>query len=411
MVFSTPVKELNLLKLGSMVKYSILLFLTFLSCILSADDLKQYNSIQDAHKEVVERRRSEPPRLPSSPNPATAAFLGIIPGMGQAYIGNYTTAGVQFGMFVGIQSTQNHFSSQPDYIHSKNREVTFSTESVLIGYGFQRSGLTYTDLPLPISDDFKWSETKFERDYRLLKEKRFAEQNTYIKYGEYTRTNRTTYYSDMLSNPVLSLSLYSIYSSYRDAGGLGEYKKSESIEDLAFAPFNPNVVKLPFVYAPLLAISLLLGLGQVVNDGSNPILLPESLKKDGSLYAGAFVSGISPAIGEEAFFRGYLNHRLSMSPLLGPFGGLGVSSTLFMLAHEGNTDARDGRLVRLLGGFYFGYIHMLYGYDLRPSIAAHFWYNFLIGLSELSRYKSDPNYDKSERDVFFMPLSYTLQIQ
>jgi membrane protease YdiL (CAAX protease family) len=405
------VKKLNLLRIGSMVKYSILLFLTFLSCILSADDLKEYNSIQDSQKEIAERRRSEPPRLPSSPNPATAALLGIIPGMGQAYIGNYTTAGVQFGMFIGIQSTRNHFSSQPDYINSKNREVTFSTESVLIGYGFQRSGLTYTDVPLPISDDFKWSETKFERDYRLIKEKRFAEQNTYIKYGEYTRTNRTTYYSDMLSNPVLSLSLYSIYSSYRDAGGLGEYKKSESIEDLAFAPFNPNVLKLPFVYAPLLAISLFLGLGQVVNDGSNPILLPESLKKDGSLYAGAFVSGISPAIGEEAFFRGYLNHRLSMSPLLGPYGGLGVSSTIFMLAHEGNSDARDGRLVRLLGGFYFGYIHMLYGYDLRPSIAAHFWYNFLIGLSEISRYKSDPNYDKSERDVFFMPLSYTLQIQ
>jgi membrane protease YdiL (CAAX protease family) len=331
--------------------------------------------------------------------------------MGQAYIGNYTTAGVQFGMFVGIEGTRRHFSGQPDYIDSKKREVTFSTESVLIGYGFQRSGLTYTDIPLPISDDFKWSETKFERDYRLIKEKRFAEQNTYIKYGEYTRTNRNTYYSDMLSNPVLSLSLYSIYSSYRDAGGLGEYKKSESIEDLAIAPFNPNVLKLPFVYGPLLAISLFFGLGQVVNDGSNPILLPESLKKDGSLYAGAFVSGISPAIGEEAFFRGYLNHRLSMSPLLGPYGGLGVSSTIFMLAHEGNADAKDGRFVRLLGGLYFGYIHMIYGYDLRPSIAAHFWYNFLIGLSELSKYKSDPNYDKSERDVFFMPLSYTLQIQ
>jgi membrane protease YdiL (CAAX protease family) len=100
-----------------------------------------------------------------------------------------------------------------------------------------------------------------------------------------------------------------------------------------------------------------------------------------------------------------------MSPLLGPYGGLGVSSTIFMLAHEGNADAKDGRFVRLLGGLYFGYIHMIYGYDLRPSIAAHFWYNFLIGLSELSRYKSDPNYDKSERDVFFMPLSYTLQIQ
>jgi membrane protease YdiL (CAAX protease family) len=82
-----------------------------------------------------------------------------------------------------------------------------------------------------------------------------------------------------------------------------------------------------------------------------------------------------------------------------------------MLAHEGNSDATDGRLVRFLGGVYLGYIHMKHGYDIRPSIAAHFWWNFIIGISQIAKYKSDPNYDKSQREVFFMPISYTLQLQ
>ncbi len=374
------------------------------------EEIQQFPNLNSAQKFELDRRQKEPPKPPDSPNPAFAGLLGIVPGLGQAYLGNYRTAGVQFGMFLGVESMLGYYYRHPDYLAPDQREVKFSSESVLLGYSFQKAGLTYTDTPLPLGNDFQWIETKYGRDSKLLRERQLAEQNTFLKYGEYSRTNRATYYADMLSNPALSLSLYSIYSSYRDAGGLGEYKKSESIEDLALAPFQAKVLKLPYVYAPLLAISLLLGAGQVVNDGSNPILLPESLKKDGSLYAGAFVSGLSPAIGEEAFFRGYLNHRLSMSSL-GPYGGLGLSSTLFMLAHEGNSDARDGRLVRLLGGLYFGYIHMIYGYDLRPSIAAHFWYNFLIGLSELSRYKADPNYNKSEREVFYMPISYTIQIQ
>lgn len=386
----------------------ILLFYIFLNP-LQGDSPNEYETIENARTEALERLKNSTPKEKNEPSARIAALLGIIPGMGHAYLGDYTTAGIQFGLYTGIETARSHFSSQKDYISFKDREVTFKTEDVLIGYGFQKSGLTYTDLPLPIADNFSSSETKFERDLRLLKEKQIAEQNTYIKYGDYSRTNRNTYYSDLLSNPSLSMSMYSIYSSYRDAGGLGDYKKSESIQDLAYAPFNPNIIKLPYVYAPILFLSALAGLGSLADDGSNPILGPESLKKDGSLITGSFISGISPAIGEEAFFRGYLNQRISMS--YGSYTGLGISSTLFMLAHEGNSDATDGRLARFLGGVYLGYIHMKHGYDLRPSIAAHFWWNFIIGLSQIAKYKSDPNYDKSQREVFFMPISYTLQLQ
>ena len=160
----------------------------------------------------------------------------------------------------------------------------------------------------------------------------------------------------------------------------------------------------------MILMSFLAGSDRISPDGSDPILAPRSLIKDGSLYGGAFITGISPAIGEEAFFRGYLNQRLTMSGL-GPYWGLGSSSLLFMLAHEGNDDAREGRLSRLIGGIYLGYVHLLYGYDIRPSIALHFWWNFILGISQISRYVADPNYDKSQREVFFMPITYTLQIK
>lgn len=389
-----------------------ILILCFSFSGLNAVDPKVYPSISDSKEAEIAKRRLDLPREKNSPSPSVAAVLGVFPGIGHLYLGDYNTAAVQMGMYFGLSAMSSHFSSQKDYISWNDRNVTFKTEDVLIGYAYQKEGYTYTNslYLYPGSDKIGIVETQFERDIRLYREGKLAEQNTFLKYGDYSRTNYSTYYSDQLSNPMLSMSLYSIYSAYRDAGGLGEYKKSESISDLAFAPFNPKILKESYVYIPMILLTILAASDRISPDGSNPILAPSRLINDGSLYAGAFVSGISPAIGEEAFFRGYLNHRLSMSGL-GTYGGLGTSSLLFMLAHEGNADAQEGRLARLVGGAYLGYIHLLYGYDLRPSIAVHFWWNFILGVSQISRYIDDPNYDKSQREVFFMPISYTVNLQ
>lgn len=390
--------------------YKLLFFILIfiLSIEISTNPPIPYPDIKTARNKW--KTQNSPPIPP--PYPGIAALLGIFPGAGHLYLGDYTTAGVQMGGYFAFSALQSHFSSQKDYIPWKDRKVEFSTDDVLLGYAFQREGMTYTNsfVAFPGRENLGIIETAFERDLRLYKEGKIAEQNTFLKYGDYTRTNRNTYFSDTLSNPVLSLSLYSIYSAYRDAGGLGEYKKSESIGDLAYSPFNFQILKLPYVYIPMILMSFLAGSDRISPDGSDPILAPRSLIKDGSLYGGAFITGISPAIGEEAFFRGYLNQRLTMSGL-GPYWGLGSSSLLFMLAHEGNDDAREGRLSRLIGGIYLGYVHLLYGYDIRPSIALHFWWNFILGISQISRYVADPNYDKSQREVFFMPITYTLQIK
>jgi len=383
------------------MKY-ILIFFFYLnfSSLLSAQTTQkeEWENIDILEKTERERIRSEY-GTQKKPNPKLVALLGIVPGLGHIYLGDYKTASIQVLSFGSLFQVGSHFASRKDYIESDQREVKFDLKDATWGYLMQREGFVYNDLPL-------FSETRFERDLRLLKEGKLAEVNTYLKYGTYTRSSRSTELADAMGNPILSTMLYSIYSSYRDAGGLGEYKKQETFNDIAFAPFNYQVLKNPFVFAPILLIGISLGLGNAQYDGSEPVLIQKSAKRDGTLVATSFINGISPAIGEEAFFRGYLNYNWCMA--YGPFVGVGVSGTLFMLAHEGNPDAREGRVARLIGGLYLGLLHVLAGYDIRPGVALHFWYNFLIGLAQIQRYKADSNFNKSQQEVFYMPLQYTL---
>jgi hypothetical protein len=398
------------------IKALFLFILTFFS-LASQENQGQYPRplpVKGDNENYSENKSLEKNEIPSK-NPHKAALLGIIPGLGQAYVGNTYTAAGQALTFLGLYNTERHFRSQPDYIKYTDRDVKYSLNDAVIGYEFQKSGWVYNDLPynaaVQNNDAYRnlsfalFSETNYDRDLRLWKQKQLAEENTLIRYGEYSRTSRSTVNADMLNNPVLSTMMYSVYSSYRDAGGAGEGRKSETINQLAFAPFNPDILKKPEVFIPIGIFAAMFGL---TSKGGTPILVPSSVKRDGSLYVQSFVDGISPGIGEEAFFRGYLNHSLSTS--YGPITGIGTSSLLFMLAHEGNADARDGRPARFLAGLYFGWVHYRNGYDIRPSVALHFWNNFLIGLAAMSQYKADPNYNKGQKDVYFMPIQFTFNL-
>jgi membrane protease YdiL (CAAX protease family) len=366
---------------------------------ISGQEEYQFRKLEDMKPITDQEREKSEFGKDRDPSPRLAAFLGIIPGLGQAYIGDHLSFGVQAGTFLGISSLRRQFLNRPDYIPYDEREVKFDIVDASLGAFAQRNGLVYTDLPI-------WSETKFDRNLRLYKEGQLAELNTFIKYGNYSRESRSTIYADSLSNPMLSSIFYSIYSSYRDAGGLGEYKKLETFADLAYAPFNYQVLKKPLVFVPILGIAFLSAVASYGATGE-PTLVPKSVKQDGSLYYASFMTGISPAIGEEAYFRGVLNYNLSMR--FGPHIGVGTSGIIFMLAHEGNSDARQGRPIRLLAGLYLGFLHVASGYDIRPSVAVHFWFNFLVSLGQIASYKPDPNYNKSQREVFFMPIEYTFR--
>lgn len=379
-------------------RFFLLCLFTFTSLLGQASGREEWEDPDLVSKTDKERIRSEY-GTPRSPNPRMAALLGIIPGLGHVYLGDYKTASVQAATFGGFLTLGSTIASRPDYINYDQREVKFEFKDAAFGYIMQREGYVYRDVPI-------FSESRFDRDLRLYQTGKLAEVNTYLKYGNYTRSSRSTEWADAMGNPILSTMFYSIYSSYRDAGGLGEYKKQETFNDIALAPFNPQVLKNPFVFGPILLVGVLLGLGNAGEDGSDPILIQKSAKRDGTLVGTSFINGMSPAIGEEAFFRGYMNYNLSMA--YGPYWGVGVSGTLFMLAHEGNSDATAGRGARLLGGFYLGFLHVLSGYDIRPGVAVHFWYNFLIGLAQIQKYKADPNFNKTQQEVFYMPMQYTM---
>ena len=202
--------------------FFLLLFLvpTF---YLSSDEIEEQTSIRNSRDLEVQKSNWGKPLPPDSPNPRAAAFLGIIPGLGQAYLGNPGTAGFQMGLFLGINRTRSYMVHQPDYIKLKDRNVDFDLFDAYLGTSLQRNNSVYTDLPLI-------SETQYDRTLRLFSNKAIAELNPYIKYGPYERTNKSSFVADNLSNPELSVILYSVYSSYRDAGGLGEYKKSEKMK-------------------------------------------------------------------------------------------------------------------------------------------------------------------------------------
>jgi hypothetical protein len=379
-------------------------------CILLAASIVIPLSGQNVVEELRNKTEAERDNVKSSQqkkNPHLAALLGIIPGVGQAYLGNPLAAVSQMSVFLALSSLEGYYLTRPDYIPVDQRDIKFSFTDMYTGRLANQNGLAYNNLPLTDSERNKtiltfqnqpiFGENQYERMERMIQEKKLVELNPWVKYGDY----------DALNNPVLSTMMYSSYSAFRDAGGTGKRTKDEDAFSIASAPFDPDVLKEPTVFVPIALIAVM-SVASYKSPGK-PILAPDSVRRDGTLPGVAFINGISPAIGEEAFFRGYLNESLIVN--YGPIWGIAGSSTLFMLAHEGTSDAAQGRLARLAGGVFLGWLHIYHGFDIRPGTAVHFWYNFLLSLAEISQYHSDRNYSKSNREVFYMPISYTLPIQ
>ena len=110
------------------MKFSIVFFLFTTFSILSQESLENY----------VEPVPETKPKEVSSKNPHIAALLGIVPGVGQAYIGNHYTAAGQGLTFLGLYNMERNFRRQPDYIRFTDREVKFDLNDAIVGYEFQK---------------------------------------------------------------------------------------------------------------------------------------------------------------------------------------------------------------------------------------------------------------------------------
>jgi membrane protease YdiL (CAAX protease family) len=150
---------------------------------------------------------------------------------------------------------------------------------------------------------------------------------------------------------------------------------------LAYAPFNYKVLKKPEVWGGLLG-------GIVLACGVTYLAFHEQISSHSSHSLNrAFtpVVALPVGIGEESFFRGFLQSQLSES--LTPWGGILASSVLFGAAHIRNGLAMEPEFQKgyfqfvlpfiTLAGVYEGWLTYK-NRSLQSSVALHTWYDLVL---------------------------------
>ena len=260
----------------------------------------------------------------AAPPPALAGIASLfIPGLGQASNGDYEAAAAHFGVF-GV--------------------------SLYGAFYYSRK------------DDF------------LDEDKRYDEAN------DREFINRTTLKYDYAARLATDTMLYSSYAAYRDArardnSGDRMAAPSESLGDLAAAPFQWRFLSRPTTFIPI-AIQAL----GVFSKGFKYRIDRADDVSTNDLYAFNFVANEMTAVGEEAMFRGFLNTEFS--DRFGNTEGLLMSSAVFGLAHTGQGNTANA-LQAGLAGLYLGWVHQRNGFEAAEGAALHYWINVLAGIGAI----------------------------
>ncbi|HEY4178806.1 MAG TPA: CPBP family intramembrane glutamic endopeptidase [Kofleriaceae bacterium] len=205
-----------------------------------------------------------------------------------------------------------------------------------------------------------------------------------------------------------NLLFYGIFDSYRDArvlrgdAGYSFHITHESLDELALAPFNPSVLKSPWVWGGVPA-ALAFGLGASILidkiDGSDTQGRPTifDVKKvnvfghkfnrgagfaAGAGYFGALFGTVG--VGEESLFRGVI--QTEMEERFGTVPGLVLGSVIFGSVHTLNfvDDPKQALYavpVITVVGTTLGLAYQHTGHQLKTGVAMHFWYDTLLSLA------------------------------
>ncbi|GIX40581.1 MAG: hypothetical protein KatS3mg129_0314 [Leptospiraceae bacterium] len=329
--------------------------------------------------------------------PEEYAAYGFIPGLGQFLLGNETTGAAQLGLFLSFLGSSSSMTKRPDYIPADERKIEFKIEDAIIADYLDKNNLLYKDYPL-------LSESQYDRLYRMIRYKKLIEINPLLEYGSYERMTYATAGSELLGQSAQHVLFYSVYSSYRDAGGIKPVSMNqESYHDLAIAPFQPKYIFNRYFWIPIGFLIALAGY-ETSHPPKNPqwTLLYPGMKRSGFMNFYVATISFNAGVSEEAFFRGFLNHFFIKE--MGLELGLTSSSVIFGLAHLGN--GIGNVISATLAGFYFGYLHYKDNWDIRQSIAVHFWWDVIVFAVSLRYTKEDKNVVKNQREVHFMPIYY-----
>lgn len=193
---------------------------------------------------------------------------------------------------------------------------------------------------------------------------------------------------NVISTTTSNSILYSPYAAYRDArllNGSSHYSyrmPTDSLEDLILAPFKWGVIKKPEVWCGVLgsltAATLLSTLASNVSLNTYRA----------SLGLDSFCA-LPVGVGEEAFFRGYL--QSAISEVSNPVAGTILSSIIFGAAHFPNGGSLSDPGVWRFHAFILPLITGIGAYcgwlthkthSLQASVALHTWYDFIIFLEQ-----------------------------
>jgi|GEM_PF-1046398 len=183
-------------------------------------------------------------------------------------------------------------------------------------------------------------------------------------------------------------SFYGLYAAYRDArlyNGASHYSyqmPKDSLTDLTLASFKWSVIKKPEVWGGVLG-ALLIGATTVY------FAYPHETAKIEVTHAKTTpmpLIALPVGVGEESFFRGFLQSALCES--LNPVAGIILSSLAFGAAHIPNAQLIDDPSQRwryytfslplITGiGAYCGWLTHK-NRSLQESVAVHTWYDFIL---------------------------------
>lgn len=178
---------------------------------------------------------------------------------------------------------------------------------------------------------------------------------------------------------------YGIYAAYRDIreynGQAGYFHRmpKDSFDELAGAPFSLKILRKPEVWGGLLGkFALAFTIAYLA-------LPKESTLSDSWANGMRSLVAFPVGLGEESFFRGFIQSQLS--EMFTPWGGICLSSLIFGAVHIPNARglAPDNRLryytfgipLITLGGLYYGWLTYK-NQSLQESVALHTWYDFIL---------------------------------
>jgi hypothetical protein len=256
----------------------------------------------------------------AEPSPSLAAALSvIIPGWGQATQGEYTTAAAHFSLFAASLAAANHYQHKPDFL----------------------------------SDD-----DRFQHEREII--------------------NQSTLRRDFALRVAGDTALYSSFAAYR--GGRSRDTRpyrtpapTETLSQLAVAPFKWEYLSRPTTFIPLG-----LQLVAAASDKYGVYRAPDVTTN--ALYAYELTANEFTAVGEEGFFRGFLNNELS--DRWGNGWGLFGSSAIFGLAHTGQGQTANVFQAGLAGA-YLGWVQQRNNFQIGEGVAIHYWVNVIAGIAAI----------------------------